>query len=69
MKIKKLIYAIRGKQVMLDSELVALYQLETKNLNKAVKRNLDRFPEKFCFQITDEESEFLRFQFGTSNVG
>ena len=69
MEIKKLIYTIRGKQVMLDSELAALYQVETKNLNKAVKRNLDRFPEKFCFQLTDEESEFLRFQIGTSNVG
>ncbi|RRJ88000.1 ORF6N domain-containing protein [Paenimyroides tangerinum] len=69
MEIKKLIYTIRGKQVMLDSELAVLYQVETKNLNKAVKRNLDRFPEKFCFQLTDEESEFLRFQIGTSNVG
>ncbi len=69
MEIKKLIYTIRGKQVMLDSELAALYQVETKNLNKAVKRNLDRFPEKFYFQLTDEESDFLRFQIGTSSVG
>lgn len=69
MEIKNLIYTIRGKQVMLDSELAVLYQVETKNLNKAVKRNLDRFPEKFCFQLIDEESDFLRFQIGTSNVG
>ncbi|MDF0720177.1 ORF6N domain-containing protein [Kaistella sp. PBT33-4] len=67
-EIRNLIYTIRGKQVMLDSDLATLYQVETKILNKAVKRNLDRFPEKFCFQLTDEESDFLRFQIGTSNV-
>ncbi|EHM7981285.1 MULTISPECIES: ORF6N domain-containing protein [Bacteroidota] len=68
-EIKNLIYTIRDKQVMLDSDLAVLYQVETKNLNKAVKRNIDRFPEKFCFQLTVEEVDFLRFQFGTSNVG
>jgi hypothetical protein len=68
-EIKDLIYTIRGKQVMLDSDLASLYQVETKNLNRAVKRNMERFPESFCFQLTDEEAEFLRFQFGTSNVG
>ncbi|EEI94298.1 putative toxin-antitoxin system, toxin component, Fic family [Sphingobacterium spiritivorum ATCC 33300] len=68
-EIRNLIYTIRGKQVMLDSNLATLYEVETKILNKAVKRNLDRFPEKFCFQLTDEESDFLRFQIGTSNVG
>lgn len=68
-EIRTLIYTIRGKQVMLDSDLASLYQVETKNLNKAVKRNIERFPEKFCFQLTDEEADFLRFQFGTSNVG
>lgn len=68
-EIRNLICTIRGKQVMLDSDLATLYQVETKILNKAVKRNLDRFPEKFCFQLTDEESDFLRFQIGTSNVG
>ena len=57
-EIRNLIYTIRGKQVMLDSDLATLYQVETKILNKAVKRNLDRFPEKFCFQLTDEESDF-----------
>ena len=68
-EISNLIYTVRGKQVMLDSDLATLYQVETKILNKAVKRNLDRFPEKFCFQLTDEESDFLRFQIGTSNLG
>ena len=68
-EISNLIYTIRDKQVMLDSDLATLYQVETKILNKAVKRNLDRFPDKFCFQLTDEESDFLRFQIGTSNVG
>ncbi|VXC56197.1 MULTISPECIES: ORF6N domain-containing protein [Bacteroidota] len=68
-EINNLIYTIRGKQVMLDSDLASLYQVETKILNKSVKRNLDRFPDKFCFQLTDEESDFLRFQIGTSNVG
>ncbi|ANI89745.1 DNA-binding protein [Arachidicoccus ginsenosidimutans] len=69
MEIKKLIYTIRDKQVMLDSDLATLYQVETKNLNKAVKRNIERFPEKFCFQLTNDEADFLRFQIGTSNVG
>ena len=68
-EIRNLIYSIRGKQVMLDSDLASLYQVETKNLNKAVKRNIERFPEKFCFQLTDSEADFLRFQFGTSNIG
>ena len=68
-EVSNLIYTIRDKQVMLDSDLATLYQVETKILNKAVKRNLDRFPDKFCFQLTDEESDFLRFQIGTSNVG
>ncbi|MGJ1419529.1 ORF6N domain-containing protein [Sphingobacterium spiritivorum] len=68
-EISNLIYTIRGKQVMLDSDLATLYQVETKNLNKAVKRNIERFPEKFCFQLTDEEADFLKFQIGTSNVG
>lgn len=68
-EIRNLIYTIRGRQVMLDSDLAALYQVETKVLNKAVKRNIERFPEKFCFQLTNDEADFLRFQFGTSNVG
>ncbi|MDV3559553.1 DNA-binding protein [Elizabethkingia anophelis] len=67
-EIRNLIYTIRDKQVMLDSDLAALYQVETKNLNKAVKRNIDRFPASFCFQLTEEEVENLRFQFGTSSL-
>lgn len=67
--IERKIYLIRGQKVMLDSDLAELYQVLTKNLNKAVKRNLDRFPEDFMFQLTPEEAESLRFQFGTSNEG
>jgi hypothetical protein len=54
---------------MLDSDLAELYGVETKNSNKAVQRNLDRFPDDFMFQLTEEETESLRFQFGTSNAG
>ena len=67
-EIRNLIYTIRGKQVMLDSDLAALYQVETKNLNKAVKRNIERFPASFCFQLTEKEVENLRFQIGTSSL-
>jgi hypothetical protein len=66
-KIKNLIYTIRGKQVMLDSDVAMLYHYTTKNINKAVKRNIERFPEDFCFQLTDKEFQNLRFQFGTLN--
>lgn len=59
------IYFIRGYRVMLDSDLADLYGVETKNLNKAVKRNLKRFPDDFMFQLTEEEHEILRFQIGT----
>ncbi|MDE7252993.1 MAG: ORF6N domain-containing protein [Acetatifactor sp.] len=65
-EIQNLIYCIRGKQVMIDNDLAILYQVETKNLNKAMKRNIDRFPEDFCFQLTKEENDCLRFHFGTS---
>lgn len=68
-EIEPLIYTVRGKQVMVDKDLATLYQVETKILNKAVKRNIERFPDTFCFQLTDEESETLRFQIGTSNAG
>jgi hypothetical protein len=61
------IYTIRGLQVMLDSDLAELYQVETKNLNRAVNRNIERFPQSFRFQLTEEEYENLRFQFGTSS--
>ena len=66
--IKSRIYTIRGVQVMLDSDLAELYQVETFNLNKAVKRNIERFPVNFCFQLTNEEYKNLRFQIGISNV-
>ena len=64
--IKRRIFTIRGKQVMLDSDLAELYQVETKNLNKASNRNVERFPEDFRFKLTKEEFENLRFQTGTS---
>lgn len=63
------IYLVRGQKVMLDSDLAQVYQVETKMLNRAVKRNLDRFPEDFMFQLTDEETKSLRFQIGTSKTG
>lgn len=53
--IKNLIYTIRGKQVMLDSDVAMLYQCETRIINQAVKRNIDRFPERFCFKLTEYE--------------
>ena len=66
-KIENLIYEIRGKQVMLDSDLAKLYNCTngTKDINKAVKRNMDRFPEDFYFQINSDELKLLRFQNGT----
>ena len=66
--IKNLIHTIRGKQVMLDSDVAMLYQYTTKNINKAMKRNINRFPEDFCFQLTEKEEENLRFQIGTSSL-
>jgi hypothetical protein len=67
-EIRNLIYTIRGKQVMLDSDLAALYQVETKEPEQSRKRNIERFPESFCFQLTEEEVENLRFQIGTSSL-
>ncbi|MBR3249195.1 MAG: ORF6N domain-containing protein [Clostridia bacterium] len=67
LEIKNLIYNIRGKQVMLDSDVAMLYHYETKYINLAVKRNKDRFPENFCFQLTEEEFDFLRLQIATLN--
>lgn len=66
--IKNMIYVVRNQQVMLDSDLAMLYQVETKALNRSVKRNIKRFPEDFCFQLTVEEYEVLRCQFGTSKT-
>ncbi len=63
------IFLIRGKQVMIDRDLAELYGVETKVINQAVKRNIERFPEEFRFQLTAEENEFLRSQFATSKEG
>jgi len=68
-RIEKTIYLIRGEKVMLDRDLALLYEVETKVLNRAVKRNLQRFPLDFMFQLTAEEADFLRCQIGTSNEG
>ena len=65
--IKDLIYCIRGKQVMLDSDVAQLYQCETKYINRVIKRNIERFPEDFCFQLKQEEFQNLRCQFVTLN--
>ncbi|AZA58611.1 MULTISPECIES: ORF6N domain-containing protein [Flavobacteriales] len=68
-EIAPLIHTIRDKQVILDTDLATLYQVETKALNRVLKRNENRFPENFCFQLTEQEEKSLRYQFGTSNVG
>lgn len=65
--IKNLIYTIRGKQVMLDSDVANIYHCETKYVNRVVKRNIERFPEEFCFQLNENEFESLRCQFVTLN--
>ena len=80
-KIKELIHSIRGLQVMIDNDLAKLYEIQTKALNQAVKRNKERFPKEFMFQLTIseynslrsqsvtlEKNPDLRFQFGTSNT-
>lgn len=70
-RIESMIYEIRGKQVMLDSNLAKLYQCAngTKSINLAVKRNLNRFPNDFYFQLTEEETLICsKFQIGTLNT-
>lgn len=67
--IEKKILIIRGQKVMLDRDLADLYGVTTFNLNKAVKRNRDRFPEDFMFQLTQEEFKNLTFHFGISRWG
>jgi len=69
LQIQNIIYEIRGHKVMLDSDLAKLYEIETKALNRAVKRNIDRFPGFFMFQLTEDEFNSLRYQIGTSNDG
>ena len=66
--IEKKILLIRGEKVMLDSDFAALYEVATFNLNKAVKRNIDRFPEDFMFQRTKEEADSMRCQIGMSKA-
>ena len=66
-RIERSILLIRDHKVILDADLAALYGVETKQLVRAVKRNLPRFPEDFMFQLNEEESENLRFHFGTSS--
>jgi len=65
----RLIYEIRGESVMLDSDLASIYGVETKALNRAVKRNRDRFPQDFAFQLSADEWQNLRYQIGTSSSG
>ena len=66
--IENLIYEVRGKQVMLDSDLAGLYNVETKRINEAVKNNIDKFPERFSFLLTDVEMMNLRSTISTSSV-
>ena len=58
-KIENMIYEIRGKKVMLDSDLAKLYNVETKRINEAVKNNIEKFPERYCFKLSDNESDNL----------
>jgi hypothetical protein len=67
--IERRILLLRGQKVMLDFQLAELYQAETKALKRAVLRNRDRFPEDFCFELSTEEHENLRYHFGTSSWG
>ena len=67
--IENKIFIIRGQKVMLDKDLANLYEVETRALNQAVKRNIERFPEDFMFQLTKEEFEILKSQFVTSSWG
>lgn len=63
------IYIIRGQKIMLDSDLSELYKVETKQLKRQVRRNIERFPKDFMFELTKDEFENLRSQFGTSKWG
>jgi phage regulator Rha-like protein len=67
--IKSKILFLRGKRVMLDSDLATMYEVETKMLKRAIKRNIERFPEDFMFELTKEEYQSLRYQFGTLKRG
>ncbi len=67
--IERRIILIRGQKVLMDFHIADLYEVETKVIKRAVKRNSDRFPNDFCFELTQEEFENLRFHFGTSSWG
>jgi hypothetical protein len=67
-RIERMILLIRGQKLLLDSDLAELYEVETKELNKAVNRNLDRFPADFMFRLSPDEFDELRFQSGTSKA-
>ena len=67
-KIENMIYKIRGVEVMLDSDLAKLYGVETKRINEAVKNNIEKFPERYCFQLNDKESNNLRSKISTSKI-
>lgn len=68
-KIENIIYVIRGQKVMLDSDLAKLYEIDTRQLNRQVRRNLNRFPEDFMFQLVADEYQSLMCQIGTSKKG
>ena len=67
-QIRSRIYTIRGVQVMLDSDLAQLYHIETGALNRQVKRNIERFPDDFCFQLSQQELDCLKCQIGRTNM-
>ncbi|HWY37648.1 MAG TPA: ORF6N domain-containing protein [Bacteroidia bacterium] len=66
-EIENKIYLVRGQKVMLDNDLAELYEVDTKRLNEQVKRNIDRFPKDFMFQLNEKEVDILRSQFATSS--
>jgi hypothetical protein len=66
-RIERRILLVRGQKVMLDADLAELYEVETKSLNRAVRRNADRFPADFMFQLSEQECAGLRYHFGTSS--
>jgi hypothetical protein len=68
-EIGEIIHLIRGQRVLIDSDLANLYGVETKRLNEQVRRNIERFPEDFMFQLTTQEYEFLKSQIATSKLG
>jgi len=68
-KIENLIYSIKGRKIMLDSDLAKIYGVKTKRLNEQMKRNSKRFPADFCFQLNEKEWKDLRSQIATTNIG